>query len=94
MNKEALIAECKLRIERCESALRQRTVSPEVVEVSLELMRIALAAMEATPVGEVVAWNHPTEERSVDFRWIKYVPAGTKLYTVAPPSPLLPDGGE
>lgn len=34
-------------------------------------------------VGEVVAWDHPTKERSVDFRWLNYdVEPGTKLYAM------------
>jgi hypothetical protein len=33
------------------------------------------------PVGELVAWSHPTEERKVDFRFLRLdAPAGTKLY--------------
>ncbi len=33
------------------------------------------------PVGEVVAWNHPTEERKVDFLWLDVnVEPGTLLY--------------
>lgn len=35
-------------------------------------------------VGEVVAWDHPTKERSVDFRWLNYdVAPGTKLYAMS-----------
>ena len=34
-------------------------------------------------VGEVVAWDHPTKERSVDFRWLDYdVAPGTQLYAI------------
>lgn len=34
-------------------------------------------------VGEVVSWDHPTKERSVDFRWLNYdVAPGTKLYAM------------
>lgn len=34
-------------------------------------------------VGEVVAWDHPTKERSVDFRWLNYdVAPGTQLYAI------------
>lgn len=34
-------------------------------------------------VGEVVAWEHPTKERSVDFRWLNYdVAPGTQLYAI------------
>jgi len=34
-------------------------------------------------VGEVVAWDHPTKERCVDFRWLNYdVAPGTKLYAM------------
>lgn len=33
--------------------------------------------------GEVVAWDHPTKERSVDFRWLNYdVAPGTQLYAI------------
>jgi len=42
-------------------------------------------------VGEVVKWDHPTKERTVDFRWIDIdVPPGTKLYAVN--LPVIPDG--
>jgi len=34
-------------------------------------------------VGEVVAWDHPTKERSLDFRWLNYdVAPGTQLYAI------------
>lgn len=34
-------------------------------------------------VGEVVAWDHPNKERSIDFRWLNYdVAPGTKLYAM------------
>lgn len=34
-------------------------------------------------VGEVVAWDHPTKERSLGFRWLSYdVAPGTKLYAM------------
>ncbi|WPO97438.1 hypothetical protein SFA32_12540 [Buttiauxella sp. HR94] len=34
-------------------------------------------------VCEVVAWDHPTKERSVDFRWLNYdVAPGTQLYAI------------
>lgn len=51
MDKDLLIAEAQLRIQRCEAALRQRTVSPEVVEVSIALMRLALVELQRP--------NHP-----------------------------------
>lgn len=57
-----------------------------------ELARRDAAAGD--PVGEAVEWKHPTEERRVDFRWIRYVPAGTKLYTTAPPAVLPPVANE
>lgn len=54
-------------------------------ELEAEIARRDKAAGE--PVGEVVEWKHPTEERHVDFRWLRYVPAGTKLFAAAPPAP-------
>ncbi len=43
------------------------------------------------PVGEVVAWDHPNEERKISFQWLRFdVEPGTKLYA-APPAPAVPD---
>lgn len=37
---------------------------------------------EQVPVGEIVAWNHPNEERKVDFRFLRFdVQPGTQLFT-------------
>lgn len=57
MNKEALIAECKLRIERCEYALRENVVPAHVVENSLALMRVALASLEGNYPAVPDGWQ-------------------------------------
>jgi len=47
-------------------------------------------ALAGEPVGVIVAWNHPTEERQISFQWLRFdVKPGTKLYA-APPAPAVP----
>lgn len=67
MDKEFLIAEAQLRIQRCEAALRQRTVSPEVVEVSIAMMRLVLVELQrpnypVIPEGWQLVPIEPTDE--------------------------------
>lgn len=53
---------------------------------SKELARMALAGMGAEPVADVVAWSHPTEERTCDIRWRRHDVSPGPLYTA--PQPL------
>lgn len=63
----------------------------EMMEVVKELIAIREKG-EQVPVGEVVAWNHPNEERKVDFRFLRFdVQPGTQLFT-APQKPVVLPG--
>ncbi len=51
-----------------------------------ELARMALAAMDSEPVADVVAWSHPTEERTCDIRWRRHDVEPGPLYRHAQPA--------
>ncbi|WP_256682093.1 DUF551 domain-containing protein [Klebsiella grimontii] len=53
------------------------------------LARIALAAMDSEPVADVVAWSHPTEERTCDIRWRRHDVEPGPLYRHAQPAPVV-----
>lgn len=55
-----------------------------------ELARIALAALDAEPVADIVAWSHPTEERSCDVRLRRHDLQPGPLYLHAQPAPVVP----
>lgn len=55
------------------------------------LARMALAAMDSEPVADVVAWSHPTEERTCDIRWRRHDVEPGPLYRHAQPAPVVPD---
>lgn len=63
-------------------------ITPELV---LELARIALAAMDAEPVADVVAWHKEGEERTCDIRWRRFDVAPGPLFAVAQPVAVVPD---
>lgn len=46
----------------------------------------AIAAFDAEPVADVVAWSSPNEERTCDIRWRHHDVAPGPLYAV----PLMP----
>lgn len=52
------------------------------------LARIALAAMDAEPVADVVAWHKEGEERTCDIRWRRFDVAPGPLFAVAQPVPV------
>lgn len=57
------------------------------------LARIALAVMDSEPVADVVAWSHPTEERTCDIRWRRHDVEPGPLYRHAQPAPVVvPEG--
>lgn len=53
--------------------------------MELEAFKIALAAMDAEPVADVVAWHKEGEERTCDIRWRRFDVAPGPLFTVAQP---------
>lgn len=56
------------------------------VAILNELVRIALASLEAEAVADVVAWSSPNEERTCDIRLRRHDIKAGPLYT-APPAP-------
>lgn len=50
----------------------------------------ALAAMDAEPVADVVAWHKEGEERTCDIRWRRFDVEPGPLFAVAQPAPVLP----
>ncbi|MDH1088816.1 hypothetical protein N5C79_20145 [Pantoea brenneri] len=80
-------------IEYCERVLHGSNNNSPMEQV----YKIALAALTAEPVADVVSWNHPVENRTcaVQLRRFDLLPG--ELFT-APPAPaadlaeLLPDG--
>ncbi|MCG5044305.1 hypothetical protein LZP96_09665 [Enterobacteriaceae bacterium 155047] len=88
-SKEQLIA----RINRV-TAIKKYRISrdPDADGLAMdnELLAIALASLEAEPVADVVAWSHPSEERTCDIRWRRFDVAPGLPYT-APLAPVVPD---
>lgn len=68
--------------------------SPEQIHEKIEMLQTELAALkvEQVPVGEIVAWDHPNEERKVNFRFLRFdVQPGTQLFT-SPQKPVVLPG--
>ncbi|MFU0448454.1 hypothetical protein ACMZZG_23620 [Pseudocitrobacter faecalis] len=61
---------------------------PAVVK---RLAEMALAAMDAEPVADVVAWHKEGEERTCDIRWRRFDVAPGPLFAVAQPVAVVPD---
>lgn len=57
----------------------------------MELQERRKAAMDSEPVADVVAWSHPTEERTCDIRWRRHDVEPGPLYRHAQPAPVVPD---
>lgn len=62
----------------------------EYLELEIATNEIALTSLEAEPVADIVAWSHPSEERTCDIRWRRFDVAPGLLYT-APPALVVPD---
>ena len=56
-----------------------------------ELAAFRLAAMDCEPVADVVAWSHPTEERTCDVRLRRHDVEPGPLYRHAQPAQVVPD---
>lgn len=80
--KQALIGLCKIEIKRWKAA----SESDPNMRYMVELMGVALSALTAEPVADVVSWNHPVENRTcaVQLRRFDLLPG--ELFT-APPAP-------
>lgn len=61
------------------------------LEEELQIAEYALSCLESEPVADIVAWHHPTEERSCDIRWRRYDVKPGPLYTSPQPAPVVPD---
>lgn len=57
----------------------------DAIEMDLKVAEFALAAMDAEPVADVVAWHKEGEERTCDIRWRRFDVAPGPLFAVAPP---------
>lgn len=60
----------------------------------VNMARIALAAMDAEPVADVVAWHKEGEERTCDIRLRRFDLAPGPLFAVAQPVATVPDAVE
>lgn len=90
ITREQLLNQALENVKALELAVVQsafKEVRP-AIEIDLELARIALASLEAEAVAEVVAWSHPSEERTRDIRWRRFDVAPGLLYA-APPAPAV-----
>ena len=87
ITKEQLIA----RIEtQKETALKHPDCS--VALMDLEIANIALAAMDAEPVADVVAWSHPNHpDVTCNVRLRRFDLAPGPLFAVAQPVAVVPD---
>ncbi|HFT5239512.1 TPA: hypothetical protein ACGTP8_000245 [Yersinia enterocolitica] len=57
--------------------------------IELRSIRAERAAIkgEQRPAGKIVSWNHPNEERKINFLWLRFdIEPGTFLFTH--PAPL------
>ncbi|MGT6149628.1 hypothetical protein ACRW5G_16600 [Escherichia coli] len=55
------------------------------IDILRKLAEYALAAIDAEPVADVVAWHKEGEERTCDIRWRRFDVAPGPLFTVAQP---------
>lgn len=70
--------------ERMEEIILDNSAS---LEEFMAITRMALSAMDSEPVADVVAWSHPTEERTCDIRWRRHDVEPGPLYRHAQPAP-------
>ena len=91
LSKEQLLERATENVKALRFASRQNAFRDMRAEIEgdLQLAEIALAALEAEPVADVVAWHKEGEERTCDIRWLRHDVAPGKLYAV--PQPELKD---
>lgn len=81
-----------MTIEELKQWAKENSENGKRADAIRELIAIRELKGEQVPVGEVVAWNHPNEERKVDFRFLRFdVQPGTQLFT-APQKPVVLPG--
>lgn len=79
--------------EKCTAGKADLQLWLDVVypELTLEMARMLLAGMEQEPVGDVVSWSRPGEERTCDIRWRRFDVAPGPLYAAPQSAPVVPD---
>ncbi|ELM8829639.1 hypothetical protein Q2S68_002129 [Escherichia coli] len=60
------------------------------IDILRKLAEYALAAMDAEPVADVVAWHKEGEERTCDIRWRRFDVEPGPLFAVAQPVATVP----
>lgn len=63
----------------------------DAIEMDLKIPEFALAAMDAEPVADVVAWHKEGEERTCDIRWRRFDVAPGPLFAVVQQVVKVPD---
>ena len=83
-----------LRLESGEKGELARWVIQLQKDLDYERRKVsaptALAAMDAEPVADVVAWHKEGEERTCDIRWRRFDVAPGPLFAVAQPVTVVP----
>lgn len=84
-----------LRLESGEKGELARWVIQLQKDLDYERRKVSaptvLAAMDAEPVADVVAWHKEGEERTCDIRWRRFDVAPGPLFAVAQPVEVLPE---
>lgn len=93
ITKEQLRAHIKKQMKQREMHLASPATEQgfrEYLEMEIAVNEIALAAMDAEPVADVVAWHKEGEERTCDIRWRRFDVAPGPLFAVAQPVANVP----
>ncbi|MER1974542.1 hypothetical protein [Pseudocitrobacter faecalis] len=94
ITKEHLRAHIKKQMKQREMHLASPATEQgfrEYLEMEIAVNEITLAAMDAEPVADVVAWHKEGEERTCDIRWRRFDVAPGPLFAVAQPVVVVPD---
>lgn len=94
LTREQLLERARENVKALKMASRQTafgSIRDELL-ADLQLAEYALACLEgdSEPVADVVAWSHPTEERTCDIRWRRHDVEPGPLYRHAQ-QPVVPD---
>ncbi|WP_338301843.1 hypothetical protein [Escherichia coli] len=93
ITKEQLIAHAQAESAALKAMIESGVYSSEVTEFyrrKIELNKIAMAAMDAEPVADVVAWHKEGEERTCDIRWRRFDVAPGPMFAVSQPVATVP----
>ncbi|HBN7019264.1 TPA: hypothetical protein PJF92_000143 [Escherichia coli] len=95
ITKEQLRAYAEKKVNSLRFAFKQSAFTgiTSELEKELQLAEYALAAMDAEPVADVVAWHKEGEERTCDIRWRRFDVAPGPLFAVAQPVAVVQDDG-